>query len=307
MGQELLSICQAETRRLLWIAGMLFAVILVVQHLELPYGNLLSSILSSTKVPLVGKSGFHAGYSPSNSEVVGNLSLSNDLNNTGTYAIHEKASNTRSSDSVLEGNEGSNRALEIDEDEDDSKDASSGNLVKQNRTIIVENVKPLETDFAKEGSREPEVSSVEKKNTTDNTYLEGRIGNENNTVDVVNSTAGLPVSSPAPPMMNLSLSTAPAIFETNVGAPIKSVDSNVTSVEKDRTTPSEKTENSEQLHSDLNQTEHNSSMTRVPEVKIEPEVPILDVYSISDMNNLLLQSRASYHSVVCLKFRFMLF
>lgn len=307
MGQELLSICQAETRRLLWIAGMLFAVILVVQHLELPYGNLLSSILSSTKVPLVGKSGFHAGYSPSNSEVVGNLSLSNDLNNTGTYAIHEKASNTRSSDSVLEGNEGSNRALEIDEDEDDSKDASSGNLVKQNRTIIVENIKPLETNFAQEGGREPEVSSVEKKNTTDNTYLEGRIGNENNTVDVVNSTAGLPVSSPAPPMMNSSPSTAPAIFETNVGAPIKSVDSNVTSVEKDRTTPSEKTENSEQLHSDLNQTEHNSSMTRVPEVKIEPEVPILDVYSISDMNNLLLQSRASYHSVVCLKFRFMLF
>ncbi|CAB4297043.1 unnamed protein product [Prunus armeniaca] len=295
MGQDLLSICQAETKRLLWIAGMLFAVILVVRHLELPYGNLLSSILSSTKVPLVGKSGFHAGYSPSNSEIVGNLSLSNDLNNTGTYAIHEKASNTRSSDSVLEGNEGSNRALEIDEDEDDGKD---GNLVKQNRTIIVENVKPLETDFAQEGGREPEVSSVEKKNTTDNTYLESRIGNENNTVDDVNSTAGLPVSSPAPPMMNSSPSTAPAIFETNVGAPIKSVDSNVTSLEKDQTTPSEKTENSEQLHSDLNQTEHNSSMTRVPVVKIEPEVPILDVYSISDMNNLLLQSRASYHSVI---------
>ncbi|KAM5565536.1 hypothetical protein ABKV19_019509 [Rosa sericea] len=75
-----------------------------------------------------------------------------------------------------------------------------------------------------------------------------------------------------------------------------SVQSNVTSVEKDRTTSSEKTQNSE--HTDLNGTGNGSSVTRVPEENKGSEIPILDVYTISDMNKLLHHSRTSYHSVI---------
>lgn len=206
MGMELLSVCQVETRRVLWIVGMIFALVLVVQRLEHPYGNLLSSILSAAKVPLT---------SLSTSQMVGNVSLLNDL------------------------------------------------------------------------------SFVEKKNTTDNAFLDSKTRNERDTTDevVINSTAGFLTASPVSPMVN----------SPKVGAPTIVVDSNVTLVEKDGTASSKKTKNSEQLHNDLKQTQHNSSLIRDPEVNKEPEVPVLDVYSMSDMKNLLLQSRASDHSVVRLK------
>ncbi|KAM1774026.1 hypothetical protein ACFX12_043446 [Malus domestica] len=204
MGMELLSVCQVEPRRVIWIVGMIFALVLVVQRLEHPYGNLLSSILSAAKVPLT---------SLSTSQMVGNVSLLNDL------------------------------------------------------------------------------SFVEKKNTTDNAFLDSKTRNERDTTDevVINSTAGFLTASPVSPMVNSS---------PKVGAPTIVVDSNVTLVEKDGTASSEKTKTSEQLHNDLKQTQHNSSLIRAPEVNKEPEVPVLDVYSMSDMKNLLLQSRASDHSVI---------
>ncbi|KAM1022447.1 hypothetical protein ACFX15_042579 [Malus domestica] len=294
MGQELLSQCQVKTRTLLWIVGMLFAVILVVQHLELPYGTVLSSMLSAAKVPVEGKSRFQAVDSPSDSEAVGNVSLSNDLNYTGTYRIHEIANDTRTSGFVLERNEVSNRTLEIDEDTGDDQEEPSDNFAKQNRTFIVENVNPLETDVEQERRH----SSFEKQNTTDTTFSEGGTRNESNTTDeVVNSTAGFPTASPASPMINSSSIAAPAIIESNVGAPPIGVGSNVTLVQKDQTTLSQKPKSSEQLHSNLSRTEQSSSPTRVPEMNKEPEVPALDVYSISDMNQLLRKSRSSYHSV----------
>ena len=78
--------------------------------------------------------------------------------------------------------------------------------------------------------------------------------------------------------------------------------SNVTSAEKDRTTSSVKTENSEDTGPIRT---GNDSL-----VKIGSGVPspMLEVYTISDMNKLLHHSRTLYHSVVCLKSSsFMLF
>ncbi|KAM1089093.1 hypothetical protein TB1_016142 [Malus domestica] len=298
MGRELLSMYQAKTRRLLWIVGMLFAVILVVWHLEFPYGTFSSSILSTAKVPVEGKSHFQAGDSPTDSEAVGNMSLSNDVNYTSKYGTHEIGNDSRTSGFVLEGSEGSNRTLEIDEDTGEDQEEPTDTFVKQNRTFIVKILNPLETDVAQERRKQ---FSFEKQNATETTFSEGGTRNESNTTDeVVNPTAGFPTTSPASPMINSSPITAPAIIETNIGAPPIAVGSNVTLVQKDLTTLSQKPEKSEQLHSDLNQTEQSSSMTRVPEVNKEPEGPVLDSYSISDMNKLLRKSHSSYHSVKAL-------
>ncbi|KAM1726127.1 hypothetical protein ACFX12_016938 [Malus domestica] len=298
MGRELLSMYQAKTRRLLWIVGMLFAVILVVWHLEFPYGTFSSSILSTAKVPVEGKSHFQAGDSPTDSEAVGNMSLSNDVNYTSKYGTHEIGNDSRTSGFVLEGSEGSNRTLEIDEDTGEDQEEPTDTFVKQNRTFIVKILNPLETDVAQERRKQ---FSFEKQNATETTFSEGGTRNESNTTDeVVNPTAGFPTTSPASPMINSSPITAPAIIETNIGAPLIAVGSNVTLVQKDPTTLSQKPEKSEQLHSDLNQTEQSSSMTRVPEVNKEPEGPVLDLYSISDMNKLLRKSHSSYHSVKAL-------
>lgn len=267
---------------------MMFGLILVLQHLELPYRNPLSSLLSAKKAPLEGKnSGFRAGDPPSNVDMVGNVSVSDGLNHTDTYAFHEIANNTRTSDLVSDG------TLEMDEDEDES-----GSLVKQNTTAVVNDVKNLETDIVQGG----EAGNLVKENTTDITLSEGRTEKESNTTNPVATTP------PAYPPVNSSPNTSPVGVETDIGAPFISVDSNVTLVENDQTPSSEKTDNSEKLHTGLDETGNGSSVTRVPVVNTMPEVPTLEVYTLSDMNKLLHHSRTSYHSVVCLNFfSFMLF
>lgn len=196
----LFSFCTRETRRLLWIVGTMFAVLVVLRRL-----HPLSSVFSAKKVPVEGNTGFQAGDPPSNVDMVGNVSASNDLNYTATYASHEIA-NTSTSSFVSEESGGLDRTIDIG----------------------VHNI---------------------------------------------------------------------------------SVQSNGTLEEKDGTTSSdEKTKNFE--HTDLNRTRNSSPVTRVPEVNKGSGVPspMLEVYTISDMNKLLHHSRTSYDSVVCLKSSsFMLF
>ncbi|PRQ27518.1 putative xylogalacturonan beta-1,3-xylosyltransferase [Rosa chinensis] len=263
MGQELLSFCPTEAKRLLWIVGMLFALILVLQHLELPYGSNLSSVLTAGQVPVEKNSSFRARDPSSTVNMVGNESVSNGLDDTATHPFHEIANNNKTSDLVSDGSGGSERTLEIDEDEDES-----GSLVKENATDIT-----LSEERTEKGS-----------NTTDPG------GNEN---------TGFPTTPPpAYPPVNPSLNTSPVVVETDVGAPIISVDSNVPLVEKDQTPSSEKTDKSEQLHSGLNETGKDSSVPRVPVVNKVPEVSTLEVYTISDMNKVLHHSWTSYHSMI---------
>ena len=71
---------------------MMFAVILVFQCFELPYGNVLSSLFSAGNVSAVGNSTVWTGYSPYKSEMINNMTILNGSNTT--YAINERANNT---------------------------------------------------------------------------------------------------------------------------------------------------------------------------------------------------------------------
>ncbi|XP_057431628.1 probable glycosyltransferase At3g07620 [Lotus japonicus] len=52
MGQEFLSLFHLETKRLLWLIGFTFAVIITFQYLEIiPYGNAVLSLFSADKIP----------------------------------------------------------------------------------------------------------------------------------------------------------------------------------------------------------------------------------------------------------------
>ncbi|KAL6216479.1 hypothetical protein ACLB2K_009702 [Fragaria x ananassa] len=251
-------------------------------HLELPYGSHLSSVLSARQVPVEKNSSSRARDPSSNVNMVGNESIINRLDDTGTYPSHEIASNNKTSDLVSDGSKGSERTLEIDEDDDES-----GSLVKQNTTLSENNVKNSETDIAQWG-REPE--NLVKDNSTDITLSKVRTENESSTTDPGgNSNAGFPTTPHAYP---------PVVVETDARAPIISVDSNVTLAERDQTPSPERTENSEELHGGLNETGKDSSVTRVPVVIKVPELSTLDVYTISDMNKLLHHSRTLYHSVI---------
>lgn len=284
--------------------GFLFAAVIVFQYFEHPYGIALTSLFSTANLPVLGKSSnLQNGDSPSNSEFAGNMSLPNDSNHTGTDAILDIANSTRTSNFVSEGNGGgSNSSLELDVGNNDFEESSSVNPENQNKTSIPDDVKNVDNKFSPEEGSEPEQDSNRNINSTYNNSSMGGIGKEGDMVvsDHVGSSASDLASSPsviAP--INSSEYTPPIAVDTSIVPPTVSGSSNTSLVEKDRTTSSEEHEESERLPSDLNQTQNaSSSVDRVPEVKKQPEVPILAVYPISEMNNLLLQSRSSYYSVV---------
>ena len=102
MGLEFLSLFQLETKRLLWLIGITFAVILTFQYLEFPYGTVLLSLFSAEKIPTPGSSTFKASDAPSISELVNNVTLFNPANSTGDHAF-EIANKTKSgeNDTIL--------------------------------------------------------------------------------------------------------------------------------------------------------------------------------------------------------------
>lgn len=111
--------CLQESKRFIWLLGIIFAVLMVVQHFELPYGSDLSSLLSS-KVPFIRKSYSSAGELSSDSEMSGKSTLSDGLNSTYTHAVHETSSDTEASTLMKEtnyenaGKDGENSTLKGD-------------------------------------------------------------------------------------------------------------------------------------------------------------------------------------------------
>ncbi|KAF4377219.1 hypothetical protein G4B88_009211 [Cannabis sativa] len=59
-----------------------------------------------------------------------------------------------------------------------------------------------------------------------------------------------------------------------------------------------KKESPEPVHTELKQKAKTSSTNTAPKITKKPETPVLDVYSVSDMNKLLVKSQASYYSVI---------
>lgn len=277
MVQKPFTSCQVETRRLLFVIGLLFAVVIVLQYFEFPYGTALSSLFSVAKLPVLGKSNQKNGDSQSDSEIVGNMSLSNDSHHNSTRST---------SDFVSQGKGSSNSGLGLDDDDNDAKESSSINQAEQNRTsIVLDHVNNVDNKFAPEKAGERLI-------------VHGHVGNPS---------AGF--VSPSVPAIHTTKSseyTSPIVEGTNITTPTVSGNSNTSLVEEDRTITLEKNETSERLRTDVKHTENSTtSVITVPEMNLRPKVlqkkPPKVVYSVSDMNNMLLQSRASYYSVVYVK------
>jgi hypothetical protein len=256
-----------EARRLIWLIGMMFAVILVFQYCEFPYGNLLSSLFSAGKASVVRTSNFQNGDSPSQSMSIGNMTNLIDSNSHRTFSVHERANNTWTSngrdripkDASFSGKNGSsNHSLGLD------KDSSPDNLVKLN------NISSENNGSAAEEAREPEKRFYQTNYTTDSDFSIHKIEKDYNTSTsehIESSDSGFAPPSPAVPPMNSS---------PHVASP------------------------------SLSGKGRNSSLNRVPKVNKGLELPTSSVVSIYEMSDLLLQSRASSHSVVCVSFSFKL-
>lgn len=252
----------------------MFALILVFQYFELPYGSFPPSLIPTGKVLVLDESSLQNGDVTPESKIIGNVSLSRASNYTGTYVSQDTLNYTR-----------------VPGPESEGLEPSTANSEKQNRIVKPENVKDVEYGIPQEEARQPEQN-----------FINGRINvtyNYSTTSDQVGtSVAGFPSPSPVTPSANSSPYTKEAVLDRNTSTPAISGNFNTSLVEKNGTITSEKNENSEAVLVDLRQKDNSSFITKLPKINNKPEMPKLDVYSLSDMNNLLLQSHSSYYSVV---------
>ncbi|KAL7187632.1 hypothetical protein ACSBR1_037653 [Camellia fascicularis] len=220
MGHELRYLCPVEARRLVWLIGMMFAVVLIVQHFEFPYNSVLVSIYSFRKPQVLGNGTFSTGNSSANPKIFGNMKSFNGSNSTETDTSHSVVNMTK------------NDSIEL----------------SHNSTVDI-----AITDNSSFGIVTPATPSI--------------------------------ALSPIISLPNLDTQTN---VDTNSQSPMMSVYPNTSSVEKDIGNTLPKDEKSGEL-----QIDNSSSKTIVPAVNEMSERPTTTVVSISEMNDLLLQSRAS--------------
>lgn len=298
MVQKLFTLGQVESRRLIWIIGLLFALIFVLQYFELPYGIFLSTLGST---PVQGKSSLHDGDSPSTSETAHNTPLSSDLNYTSADINQEKKLNETSSGSEENG-AATDESLGLDDDDDDTGRSDSSSEKEQKSTLRTEKVNSVDDVLEQEEAREPEQSFNGNINATYNNNSSTEIvGNETRimTSDHDGSLdAGSPSPLPATPQASLPPYTSETLLDKNASAQAPAIDgnSNTSLVEKERTTNNVENGRSDGAQDDLSLSRNMSPVNTFP--KKQPAIPVKDVYSLSDMNELLIQSRESYYSVV---------
>ncbi|GMI84356.1 hypothetical protein like AT4G32790 [Hibiscus trionum] len=139
MGHELKSLFQVDTRKLIWFIGITFALIVTFQYLELPYGNVFSSLFPSGKVSVMEQGSF-LDISPLSSE------SGSDFN--GTIAANETAHDAEIFEGkdidfdvgvISEADVGLNKSSAFDEGTGAPKESSTAELVESNNNTTVEN------------------------------------------------------------------------------------------------------------------------------------------------------------------------
>ncbi|XP_027330758.1 probable glycosyltransferase At5g03795 [Abrus precatorius] len=289
MGQEFLSLFQLETKRLLCLVGITFVVILAFQYRELPYGNVLLSLLSAEKIPTSGSSVLQALDPPPEFEIVNNVTILNQANSTVDNAV-EKTNKTLISDKkdniattgfVLEPGNMPNKSLGFDESE---------------KSDIAESVK--RSNNVPETQQVGDFGPSSYNNTIGLLFSANRSGEEN-----IKSTPEHQSESPCAYSAFPSPEKAPTYLSpsfistmnmsTNLVSAVLSNDSNISLFQKDNITDSTKEESSRPSHNDGN----NSFVNTVPKENHDSHTPIPEVTSVSEMNKLLLQSHASYRSM----------
>ncbi|GAY48327.1 exostosin domain-containing protein [Citrus sinensis] len=266
MGYEIRSLCQGETKRLLWPMGIMLTVIVAFQYFELPYDHVLSSVFSTGKVPApaVENNSLVTGGPESKSEIASDTA--NGLNSTGTHNVHEMANDTRTSKA-----EDANLQDDFYDGEDNHEEPMTEKLEELNKNSTVDTVQNAGNGPGPEKGRESEQSFIQRNDS---------------------GGAGL---SPIPVSPVMDLSSNITLQGANISTPPITIDSNTSSMDMDATPALVKIEKPAQ--SSLNTLGENSSGVDVPKENKKPEIPTPAVITIAEMKNMLLQNRASYRSM----------
>ncbi|XVE53740.1 hypothetical protein DITRI_Ditri03aG0026900 [Diplodiscus trichospermus] len=149
MGRELKSLFQLDTRKLVWLIGITFFLIITLQYLELPYGSVLySTLFPSDKVSVEGQSCVLASApSSAKSGRKHNVARSIGLEFSGTYTGNETTRNNKFSegkgtdlnnDVISETDMGLNKSSTFGEGSKSPNESSTKELVELNKNSTVE-------------------------------------------------------------------------------------------------------------------------------------------------------------------------
>ncbi|KAH6783807.1 hypothetical protein C2S52_008766 [Perilla frutescens var. hirtella] len=282
-----------EARRLLWFMALAFSVALLVHYIELPYGYVISSLLSIGKSEVTSAGNFSANGLSNESENSANRIVSGGLNSTGgafqnvTKFVDEKKSETskHSNDSVGDSSD------PVDEH-------SSTDVLEMNHSSTDDRVvrnKSLAAEMARQHVHDLPVSSYTSARNSSVDSLQGINAVSSSIIDEEKASR---ISSPqvASPPPNLpSHASSPEYKGLNQSTHIRSPSVGTTSVVKDPVNTVRKKEKPSLTHSQLS-TYVNNSARRTPKLTRFKGPPTV-VVPISKMNDLLSESRVSYHSM----------
>ncbi|XP_017982525.1 PREDICTED: uncharacterized protein LOC18587972 isoform X2 [Theobroma cacao] len=283
-------LCQAESRRLLLLMAITFALVLAVQYFELPYTEVFTFLFAA------GKNGrFPTGGSSSKSGMVDNVTLSNGLNSTHNYADNDTENGT----AVLNIDKETAQGNESEENDRDLKNVyvSESNAGSNNSFGLLFNGSSSDTPIA------PSISStLENGDNVVNGPVLQAAPEQNVTQDYNPSSScgssGRYFAAPASPPLN-----SPSILpDTKLRSNMSSV--NASSVGKNTTILPEKDKDpnllistplSGNVYSENTVPQVRKKGSKKPKKKSKKQPQIF--VSISEMNDLLLQSHTSPHSV----------
>ncbi|KAK7282981.1 hypothetical protein RIF29_12145 [Crotalaria pallida] len=269
MGQEFLSLYRLKTKRLLWLTGITVAAIVVFHYFEFPNGySILSYGFHADKIPKSESGRFQVADLPSDSEIINNVTNLNQANYTDEHSLekvnrnrtYKEKDSTPRSGFVSEQGMVSNKSSGLDES--DEKYLVDGFRISDN-----ESAAEKAGNF---GSR--------SYNNTSGVNFTGE-------VDVPYESEHKLV---APTYLTPPISPSTEV-RPNITPPVLSNDPNKTdSMIDERIRPS---------RDDATILSKNSSANIVPKDNKDSDTPVPEVTSISEMNELLLQNHASYHSM----------
>ncbi|KAL2318207.1 hypothetical protein Fmac_032083 [Flemingia macrophylla] len=264
MGQEFLSLFHLETKRLLWLIGITFAVILTFQYLEFPYRTVL---LSDGTRPTPGSSKFEAlDTALSNSELVNNAKLFNQANSTGdqSFQIANKTWISRENDTIprtgfaLEPESTPKKSLGFDESDQSSAVAGS---IKRSDSV----------------PKTQDAGDLIPSSFNNNIGLSfSRNHEENNISSRTEQKSGTSYASSA----NMSTTIISTVLSNDSTISLFQKGNIPNSIMEESIAPSQ-----------------NDAKVSVPTENKDSHTPIPEVTTVSEMNKLLHQSHASYRSM----------
>ncbi|KAF8393413.1 hypothetical protein HHK36_021657 [Tetracentron sinense] len=304
-------LCQVETRRLLFVMGIIFAVVLVLQSSALPYRNVISSLVPAAKVLVPGKRSSQTASSPK-SVRVGNVTLLNGSNSTNSYVALVLGNNTNASHMGKEtkhenktkgkdtdhgfAQEGidPNDAFKLDKDRKPQNGAVFEKVVAQGKTSPLDNVESPDDGSIIEKVIEPEHDPLEQVRKSDDDL--SLHNDQKKTIGLTLEKVGSADGFASPLLVSPTSNDITLLRKLDANSSTSDilVTVNISSMGKQATETQSKDKSPEQLQVGWVTLNNNSSSTSNP---IMGEKRRVSPTSISTMNILLLQSRISPSSM----------